>query len=430
MQYKHSLRIRITVTFFLFGTFLMAAVATGVHYAVEEIEEQAIQENLEKELQSFQQRYLENPNLPLPNSASMKAYLISPGHTNDLPDYMRKLQPGIYEVKHDGRILEIIVGKLNGKELALEVDATLFERRENSITNALIIAVFAASLLALWVGYALSQKAIAPVTSLAKSVSVLDPAKPADRLAKKYVNDEVGELALAFDRYLERLQDFITREQEFTGNASHELRTPLTIIKGAVEILNTDPELSERSRNVLQRIKRAADSMSQMVETLLVLAREDKLTDHPVNSVAGIAQIIITENKDLLGDKPVKLEMMSIRDFALKVPPSVLMILMGNLLRNAIAYTKEGGITITVNSPSVLVTDTGKGITEEELPLIFERHYRSGRTNDNDSTGSGIGLSIVKRICDHYGWNISVTSTPDQGTIVTVSFGDSVTSPA
>ena len=427
MQYKHSLRIRITVTFFLFGTFLMAAVATGVHYAIEQIEEQAIQDSLDKELQSFRQRYLENPDLPLPNSANMKAYLISPGHTDDLPDYMRTLQPGTYEIKHNGKILEIIVGKLNGKELALEVDATFFERRENSMNNALIIAVIVASLLALWIGYALSQRAIAPVTSLAKAVSILDPAKPADRLAEKYVNDEVGELALAFDRYLERLQDFVTREQEFTGNASHELRTPLTIIKGAVEILNADPELSARSHGVLQRIKRATDSMSQMVETLLVLAREDKVTDHPVASVASVAQAIIAENKDLLGDRPVKLEMMSVRDFALQVPSAVLIILLGNLLRNAIAFTKEGGITITVNSPSVLVTDTGKGITEEELPKIFERHYRS---DNNESTGSGIGLSIVKRICDHYGWTINVTSTPESGTVVTVDFAKSVTSPS
>jgi len=424
MEYKHSLRVRITVTFFLFGTFLMSAIATGVHYAIEEIEEQSIQENLEKELESFRQRYMENPDLALPSSANMKAYLIGPGENDNLPDYMRKLQPGIYEIKRDSRILEIIVGKLNGKKLALEIDATHFEHREDSITNALIIAVIIASLFSLWIGYALSQKAIAPVTSLAKSVAVLDPSKPTDRLSAKYVNDEVGELARVFDRYLERLQDFITREQEFTGNASHELRTPLTIIKGAVEILNADSTLSDRSRNVLQRIKRAADSMSQMVETLLVLAREDKIADQPVPSISKVAQMIISENKDLLGDKPIKLEMTSTRDFGLTVPSAVLIILLGNLIRNAIAYTKEGAISITVNAPTVRVTDTGRGITEEALPLIFERHYRS---NDNESAGSGIGLSIVKRICDHYGWQIKVESTPEKGTVVSVDFGESVT---
>ena len=240
-----------------------------------------------------------------------------------------------------------------------------------------------------------------------------------------YVNDEVGELALTFDHYLERLEDFIAREQEFTGNASHELRTPLTIIKGAVEILSADPKLSEHSRKVLQRIKRSTDVMSQMVETLLVLAREDKITEEPVASVASIAQTVITENNDLLGNKLVKLEMLSMRDFGLQVPQSVLIILLGNLLRNAIAYTREGSIAISVNSPTVMVTDTGKGITEESLPLIFDRHYRN---HDNESAGSGIGLSIVKRICDHYKWEINVESTPDKGTVVSVDFKDSVTS--
>ena len=423
MRYKRSLRFRITLTFFLFGTLLMAAVATGVHYAIEGIEKRVIQENLQKEFRNFQQRYHNDPNQPLPHSASITAYLIDPADESRVPEHIRNRQPGVYELKLNGRYLQIIVDRVNGKKLALALDATIFEQREKSIESALIIAVISASLLALWIGYALSQKAIAPVTNLAKTVAVLEPGKPSKPLAAMYVNDEVGELALTFDHYLERLEDFIAREQEFTGNASHELRTPLTVIKGAVEILSADPKLSEHSQKVLQRIKRSTDVMSQMVETLLVLAREDKITEEPVASVASIAQTVITENNDLLGNKPVKLEMLSIRDFGLQVPQSVLIIMLGNLLRNAIAYTREGSIAISVNSPMVMVTDTGKGITEEALPLIFDRHYRS---HDNESAGTGIGLSIVKRICDHYKWHINVESTPDKGTVVSVDFKDSV----
>ncbi len=423
MKYKHSLRIRITVTFFLFGTLLMIAVAFGVNYAIESIEERVYAENLHNELNNFKQRYYEDPDQPFPQSASMTAYLFGPGEESSLPDYIRGLAPGSHEITHNGRFLQIIVDQVNGKKLVLQLDATIFEHREKSILNALIFVVISASVLALWLGYALSQRAIAPVTSLAKTVAVLEPSKPAKKLATQYVNDEVGELALAFDRYLDRLQDFIAREQEFTGNASHELRTPLTIIKGAVELLFNDPELSPKSRKVLQRIKRATDTMSQMVDTLLVLAREDEMTDEDVVRVSVIAQEIITENNDLLGNKPVKLELNNRQDFGLQIPHSILTILLGNLLRNAIAYTKEGSITVTLESPSVLVTDTGKGITSEALPLIFDRHYRG---NDNESTGSGIGLSIVKRICDHYRWKIDVRSTPGKGTVVSIDFSNSL----
>lgn len=424
MKYNLSLRFRITLTFFLFGTMLMIAVATGVHYAIEGIETRVIQENLEKELKNFKQRYNSSPSQPLPHSASMTAYLIETGEESHLPEYLRNLKPGTHEIKQNDKYLQIIIDRLNGKTMLLVLDATIFEQREKKIESALIFAVVFASLLALWIGYALSQKAIAPVTNLAKTVAVLEPGKPSDLLAATYVDDEVGELAKAFDHYLERLQDFIAREQEFTGNASHELRTPLTIIKGAVEILSADTALSSHSRKVLQRIKRAVDGMSRMVETLLVLAREDKKTDEPVPSVAAIAQTVIVESNDLLSSKPVKLEMLSMRDFGLQVPPSIISILLSNLLRNAIAYTKEGSIAISVNSPLVMVTDTGRGISEEALPLIFDRHYRN---HDNETAGSGIGLSIVKRICDHYNWKIDVKSTPDKGTVVTLDFGDSVT---
>ncbi|WP_455201507.1 sensor histidine kinase [Kaarinaea lacus] len=423
MKYKHSLRIRITVTFFLFGTLLMVAVAFGVNYAMENIEDRVYKENLHKELHNFKQRYRADPQQPLPHSASMNAYLVGPGEESRLPDYMRSLAPGTYEIKHNGRFLQIIVAQVNGKKMALELDATIFEHRETKVSNALIVVVISASVLALWLGYMLSQKAIAPVTSLARTVAVLEPNVPADKLAPQYVNDEVGELAFAFDRYLDRLQDFVAREQEFTGNASHELRTPLTIIKGAVELLNNDPKLSSRSRNVLQRIKRAADNMSQMVDTLLVLAREDELTDEDVIKVSAIANEAIAENNALLRNKTVMLEINSKQDFGLQVPRSILTILLGNLLRNAIAYTKEGNITITIDAPFVLVTDTGEGITTEALPLIFDRHYRG---NDNDSSGSGIGLSIVKRICDHYKWQIDVNSTLGKGTVVSIDFSNSV----
>ena len=423
MKYKHSLRFRITFTFFLFGTLLMVAVATGVNYTMEDIEERVIEQNLKKELANFERRYHNNPNQPLPHSASMTTYLVDAENESGLPAYMRGLKPGIYELSHENKVMQVILDRVNGKKIAIELDATLFERREDRIFASLIIAVIAASVLALWLGYALSQKAIAPVTSLAKTVAVLDPNKPAEKLFSHYVNDEVGELARAFDLYLGRLKDFIAREQEFTANASHELRTPLTIIKGAVELLNAEQDLSPRSRKILQRIERASDNMSQMVDTLLVLAREDNMPEEEVTRMSVVTQAVVEENYHLLSEKAVTLEVRINKDFALQVPRSILAILLGNLVRNAIAYTREGDIYLTVDSPFVLVIDTGKGIASEELPRIFERHFRASA---NDQKGSGLGLSIVKRICDRYGWKIDVDSKSGQGTMVSIDFNKSM----
>lgn len=423
MKYKHSLRFRITMTFFLFGTILMIIVASAVRYAINDIDERVLEQNLQTELASFQVRYKNNPNQPLPHSAYMTSYLVDINDESGLPAYMRNLSPGAYELNNGNKVMQVIIGRVNGKKLAVELDATLFAQRENRISNVLFFLVIAASVLALWLGYALSQKAIAPVTNLAKVVSVLESNKPAEKLSTHYVNDEVGELARVFDRYLDRLRDFVAREQEFTSNASHELRTPLTIILGAVELLNTDPGLSLHSRKALERIERAADNMSQIVETLLVLAREDKVSEEEISNISDVVQAVVEDNQHLLSGKPVTLATDIKRDFGLQVPRSIIIILLGNLLRNAIAYTNEGDVVIAIDTPRVLITDTGEGIASEQLPRIFDRHYR---VDNNSAKGRGIGLAIVWRICDRFGWQVDVTSTSGSGTVVSIDFNRSL----
>jgi signal transduction histidine kinase len=163
--------------------------------------------------------------------------------------------------------------------------------------------------------------------------------------------------------------------------------------------------------------------MSQMVETLLILAREDETTEEEVSKVSLVAQTIIADNRHLLKEKPITLDVQNKQDFPLQAPQSILIILLGNILRNAIAYTKKGSIIVIVEAPFVMITDTGTGISTEQLPLIFERHYRA--TSDA-SDGSGIGLAIVKRICDRYGWRIDVTSATGEGTKVTIDFSESM----
>jgi signal transduction histidine kinase len=403
----------------------MIAVATGFRSAIEDIETRVIEQNLQQELQNFQQHYKNNPDQPLPHSASMTSYLAGPGELARLPAYIRDLSPGTYELNQNDKVMQVIIGEVGNKKIALEVDATLFEEREDRISNALIFAVISASVLALWLGYALSQRAIAPVTNLAQRVAGLEPGKPAERLSTHYVNDEVGELARSFDRYLDRLNEFVAREQEFTANASHELRTPLTIINGAVELLSVDPSLSERSLAVLQRIDRATSNMSQMVDTLLVLAREEKIPEEETARMSTVAEAVVEENTHTLKNKSVTLETIVKTDFSLEVSQSILTILLGNILRNAIAFTQEGRISVIVDSPTIAIADTGTGIATEELPYIFERHYRANN-QESGGTGSGIGLAIVKRICDRYGWEIDISSDTGKGTVVTVDFNRSV----
>jgi signal transduction histidine kinase len=422
MKYKHSLRFRITLSFFLFGTLLMIGVAAGVHFAIEDIENRLLSESMQVEFKEFKEQYHANPHNPLPRSATVKSYLVDSRSDPRLPSYLRGLSFGSHEIDLDEKYMQAMLGPVNGKILVLTRDITLFEEREDSVAAALTVAVIAASLLALWLGYGLSQRVIAPVTSLAQTVATLSPDKPESIVSTSYADDEVGELAHAFERYLERLNEFISREQEFTSNASHELRTPLTVIQGAVELMSVDPDLSARNRKVLQRIERASDAMSQMVDTLLLLARENGVPGKQTCSLSEVVHETIASHQDLLQDKPVKLVARVNHDVELPVACSVAAIVLSNLVRNAVAHTIEGEIILLVDDHRVTVTDTGTGIQRDDLPHIFDRHFRGQRDN---AEGSGIGLAIVKRICDRYGWTITVSSVQGQGTTVEIKFASS-----
>lgn len=421
MKYTRSLRYRITFSFFAFGLTLAAAIAVSMKFIVEDIEERLLSESLRLELEHFVERLKNDPGAPLLNTATLRAFVVEGGRSDGLPSFLRGASTGTFEVEHDRRHFQVAIDDVDGKRLYLLRDITLFEQRENAVFAALVFVVVASSIVALWVGFGLSQKVIAPVINLASTVARLEPEKPDAPISSQYAQDEVGELAQTFDHYLARLRDFIDREQEFTSNASHELRTPLTVINGAVELLSADESLPERSKRVLQRIQRAAKEMLQVVESLLFLAREQNVSmpDQSGEHVRVIEVVdeVIEDTRHLLVGKPVLVSTHFIADTALFVPKQTLTIVLGNLLRNAFGYTREGEVKVIVEADRIEVRDTGVGINPDDIPHVFERHYRGGQS---DERGSGLGLSIVKRICERNRWRIEIDSSQKQGTGIIV----------
>ncbi len=138
-----------------------------------------------------------------------------------------------------------------------------------------MIVIVGAWVTAIAAGVLLSQRVVRPVLRLADEVSALDPSDTKRRLRDEFSDQEIGPIAAAFDGYLERLDEFVARERAFTDEASHELRTPLAVVLSAVQLLDQEPTLSDRGRERVARIGRAARQMQDLVEALLFLARED-----------------------------------------------------------------------------------------------------------------------------------------------------------
>ena len=242
-------------------------------------------------------------------------------------------------------------------------------------------------------------------------------------------DDEVRELTDALLRYSKRLAHFLERERQFTRDASHELRSPLTVIRMAASILLEDPDLGDsKRRRTAQRIQRACHDMEELTNAFLLLARESE-TGLPTEALC-LNDLIADEverAKVLAADKPVTAEVRSTHRVFLEAPEKVLSILLGNLLRNAFSYTDAGEVVVEIGPRSkVRIRDTGVGMAAEKIEEMFRPFVRG---EGNRRGGHGVGLTIVRRLSDRFGWPITIVSEPGVGTTVEINFPESRAEP-
>ncbi|MBU1186466.1 MAG: cell wall metabolism sensor histidine kinase WalK [Acidobacteria bacterium] len=217
-------------------------------------------------------------------------------------------------------------------------------------------------------------------------------------------------------------------KRDFVVNVSHELRTPLTSIKGFVETLE-ERAVDDDQRNYLSIIKRNTDRLVNIVQDLLLLSElEDQNKTHEMEEIdlvfllRNVEKLILPEleKKGLKFSINIKGDLPKIEADAFQLEQVFI-----NLLDNAVKYTDEGKIDIDVKESGgcveVRISDTGVGITEEDLPRIFERFYVTDKARSRRQGGTGLGLSIVKHILLLHDGDIAVTSTEGKGTTVTVS---------
>ncbi len=189
------------------------------------------------------------------------------------------------------------------------------------------------------------------------------------------------------------------------------------MIRGAAEVLADDPHLSAAQRERVARIERATAAMAELIAALLLLAREDAASIKESCDARTIAVECVERYRPLATSRGTTLALDGTDAVALWAPPALFAIVVANLVHNAVAHTRDGHITVALDPHTLTVRDSGSGIQDEALARVFERHYRGP-----DSEGAGIGLFLVKRICDRLGWRISLQSDPLAGTTATLLF--------
>jgi len=425
MQKRNSIIHKITRAFLLQGLLISIAALLSVFFAKIVLEEVLIKEAIKQEADYFWDHYKNNRAFALPDTSNLTGYFAS----SQLPLVIQQNlpeQPGFYEYESEEVVLYI--SKQNSKTLYL-----LYDRGQVD-TLAAYYGLFPLALvlivlyLSLWLSYRFSRRTISPVSQLAHQVNKIDIAardlSPLQIENPSFdIDDDIQVLTDAIVNLVKRLDAFIMREQNFTRDASHELRSPLTVINIAADMLLSEQELPAAAKKSVIRIKRAAADMEELTEAFLLLARE---SDQGLSAELVCINDIIEEEVERaqLINKEKQLDIIYSPQHKLMTHASdkVLSVLFGNLIRNAFLYTEKGSISIDVNSSSVIIKDSGKGMPQQQVDEIFKPYYRGSNTGTH---GYGVGLTIVKRLSDRFNWPISMSSTPGKGTRVEVQFPES-----
>jgi signal transduction histidine kinase len=417
MFQTNSLRFRVAFYYALFGAGLSIFLSSVVYLTTQAIGHRLMDQVLLGEL--FE--HASEPVFMPPNTASIKGYIRSAEQTSkDIPAEIGKLTPGSYNVTIGTSEYRTLVSDVGDARYFMLFNTASQHIQEKELFNYMVFFALFMIVSSSVGGVLLASRVTASVTRLAKQVRQARPGDTELSLIELTSNDEVGELARAFDRYLSRLRKFTERENYFTADVSHELRTPLAIMLGTVEVLEQDETLSAKQRERLARIRRASQDMIDLTGALLLMAREHQFAaDEQPSHIAEVTLACVEKHRHLIGDRPIRMEVELNADPSLIVERPLLEIVIGNLIRNALFNTKSGSVLVRLEAERLIVQDTGVGMRPEELARALERYYKGA-----SSAGAGVGLSLVKRICDRYGWRISLDSQEGQGTTAEIDFSE------
>jgi len=277
---------------------------------------------------------------------------------------------------------------------------------------ALVLAVVAG----LWIATLIAR----PLRRMAGVAAAVDGGDLSIRAGHVATRGEVGVLARAFDRMLERLDRAFARQRDFVSDASHELRTPLSVLRAQVEMLGRETDEARR-REGTRTLLRRLDEMDRLVADLLTLAG------------AEAGRLVESEPialDDFFADLRRDLPLFGERDFRVHSVDGTLMgdadrltQVLRNLVRNAVVHTApQDRVSVSASSHGdrlqIAVADSGPGIAPEHLEDVFERFYRTDASRSRDSGGSGLGLAIARAIVEAHSGRIWAESELGRGTTI------------
>ncbi len=424
MKFYQSIRFRVVAAILIFGTFLVILNGLITFFVMGKNVGRLVDNLLETEVDYFLYQYEKDRTTPLPHSKFINAYKGMDQVPEKFKEVVRDLSPGVHSIFPQKNRPPLHVGIIELPDTQITHYLFFHGReffRENDFINPLQILMISLAVLLIpgtIIGVITSRVLFKPIMALMDKIRGLNPEDIPEQWTEQSQKGEVGMLTSTIETAMQRINAFIRREKQFTRDASHELRTPLTIVKGAVEIMEQQPEIDTNPllRKPLNRIARSVNDMETTVETFLWLAREENDLTETCEVEAAVRKAV-ENTRYLIENKEVELKLDLRHNPTLQVREEILYIAVTNLIRNAFQFTSQGSVTITSENTHISIIDTGMGIEPNRLDSVTRSHIKG-----EQSQGFGLGLSIVSRLCKRFGWELTIDSRPGKGTHIKIEW--------
>jgi heavy metal sensor kinase len=356
------------------------------------------------------------------------------GNLNPADDFsLQNSEPVFSTVNVDQTHLRVLTVPLKSIEgnvgvLQLSLDLSFIDLALETLISVLLVVSFIGAIFSALAAWVVTDQALAPLAVATNTATQITKADDLHRRIPLPPNagEEIDELIVAFNQSLERMERLFDVQQRFLLDVSHELRTPLTVIKINVDLIK---KMGEADAESLTAIDSEVSRMTRLVNNLLLLAKAES-GDVPFEMATldldTVVLDVYRQMKVVAGEK-VKLKLGEMDQIQIVGDRDRIKQVLLNLVGNAIQYTpQDGQVTLalqrTEKYAQIIVSDTGRGISEEDLPHIFDRFYRGEKSRKRDrNTGFGLGLSISNWIVKNHNGRIEVTSQENRGTTFCVN---------
>jgi signal transduction histidine kinase len=360
---------------------------------------------LSEELTHFEQRMRVDRGAEPLRSARLRIYRSS--DLAELPRRIAMLKPGaMHRVRFEGRLLDVLVRDGDFGRLYITYDVTTHARQEMIAVLVLVLGVGAIVALAGLAAVKISRRLVKPINALADRLTQINPQDRHVRVGEQFAGNELEPIARSIDSFMERLDGFVEREQSFTATASHELRTPLAVMRGAVELLEGQAAERPATAKALARIQRAVRDMSEFTDALLALSREQLASPNSEThcDVNAVLIRIVEDQRSVASDRRIELQVEPSSALNVAAPQSMVAMTIGNLVRNAVQHGTGPVVHCQSRGRELVVSNSG-AFAQGDIS-------NPARRFTTHPSGHGMGLYLVRRICERYGWSITLENTP------------------